>query len=162
VRAAFGRDHSFVEGAPDACGYGRPRRLRLSLGGPAQPGAHAGERLVVPPGVRLAIRGTMVLPTSNDPIFFSIMRISTASGENGRRHTLSPKSRSFALESFGLKDEDSEAELEERLIIELEHFLLELGNDFAFIARQKHLRGGTEWFASICFSFIDDSKRSSL
>jgi predicted nuclease of restriction endonuclease-like (RecB) superfamily len=45
----------------------------------------------------------------------------------------------FVLDFLGLKDEYSEAELEEALIRELEQFLLELGNDFAFIARQKRL-----------------------
>jgi cytochrome c5 len=50
------------------------------------------------------------------------------------------------LEVLGLNDEYSEAELEEPLIRELEQFLLELGNDFAFIARQKRLRVGTEWY----------------
>ena len=40
----------------------------------------------------------------------------------------------FVLEFLGLKDEYSEAELEEALILGLEQFLLELGNDFAFIA----------------------------
>jgi predicted nuclease of restriction endonuclease-like (RecB) superfamily len=52
----------------------------------------------------------------------------------------------FVLEFLGLKDEYSEAELEESLIRELEQFLLEMGNDFAFIARQKRLRVGTEWY----------------
>ncbi|MGI4756503.1 MAG: PDDEXK nuclease domain-containing protein [Janthinobacterium lividum] len=52
----------------------------------------------------------------------------------------------FVLEFLGLKDEYSEADLEEGLIRELEQFLLELGNDFAFIARQKRLRVGTEWY----------------
>jgi predicted nuclease of restriction endonuclease-like (RecB) superfamily len=52
----------------------------------------------------------------------------------------------FVLEFLGRKDEYSEAELEEALIRELEQFLLELGNDFAFIARQKRLRVGTEWY----------------
>jgi predicted nuclease of restriction endonuclease-like (RecB) superfamily len=52
----------------------------------------------------------------------------------------------FVLEFLGLKDEYSEAELEEALIRELEQFLLELGNDFAFIARQKRLRVGNEWY----------------
>jgi predicted nuclease of restriction endonuclease-like (RecB) superfamily len=51
----------------------------------------------------------------------------------------------FVLEFLGLKDEYSESELEDALIRELEQFLLELGNDFAFIARQKRLRVGTEW-----------------
>jgi predicted nuclease of restriction endonuclease-like (RecB) superfamily len=52
----------------------------------------------------------------------------------------------FVLEFLGLKDEYSEAELEEALIRELEQFLLELGNDFSFVARQKRLRVGTEWY----------------
>ena len=38
------------------------------------------------------------------------------------------------LEFLGLKDEYSESELEEALIQHLEKFLLELGNEFAFIA----------------------------
>ena len=50
------------------------------------------------------------------------------------------------LEFLGLKDEYSESELEEALIRHLEKFLLELGNEFAFIARQKRLRIGHEWF----------------
>ena len=36
--------------------------------------------------------------------------------------------------------------MEEALILHLEHFLLELGNDFAFVARQKRLRVGDEWY----------------
>jgi predicted nuclease of restriction endonuclease-like (RecB) superfamily len=53
---------------------------------------------------------------------------------------------SLVLEFLGLKDEYSESTLEEALIHHLEHFLLELGNDFAFVARQKRLRIGTEWY----------------
>lgn len=52
----------------------------------------------------------------------------------------------FVLEFLQLKDEYSESDLEEALIGELEHFLLELGNDFAFVARQKRLRVGDEWY----------------
>jgi predicted nuclease of restriction endonuclease-like (RecB) superfamily len=52
----------------------------------------------------------------------------------------------FVLEFLNLKDEYSESELEQALIRELERFLLELGNDFAFVARQKRLRIGTEWY----------------
>jgi predicted nuclease of restriction endonuclease-like (RecB) superfamily len=52
----------------------------------------------------------------------------------------------FVLEFLGLKDEYSETELEQALILHLEHFLLELGNDFAFVARQKRLRVGDEWY----------------
>lgn len=52
----------------------------------------------------------------------------------------------FVLEFLGLKDEYSEHELEEALIQRLEHFLLELGDDFAFMARQKRLRVGDDWY----------------
>lgn len=52
----------------------------------------------------------------------------------------------FVLEFLGLKDEYSEHALEEALIHHLEHFLLELGNDFTFVARQKRLRVGEEWY----------------
>ena len=52
----------------------------------------------------------------------------------------------FVLEFLGLKDEYSESELEEALIRHLEKFLLELGDDFAFIGRQKRLRIGDQWF----------------
>jgi predicted nuclease of restriction endonuclease-like (RecB) superfamily len=52
----------------------------------------------------------------------------------------------LVLEFLGLKDEYSENALEEALIHRLEHFLLELGSDFAFIARQRRLRVGDEWF----------------
>lgn len=52
----------------------------------------------------------------------------------------------LVLEFLGLKDEYSESDLEEALILHLEHFLLELGNDFAFIARQRRLRIDDEWF----------------
>jgi len=52
----------------------------------------------------------------------------------------------FILEFLGLKDEYSENELEEALIIHLEKFLLELGSDFAFMGRQKRLRIGSEWY----------------
>ncbi|MBI3696450.1 MAG: DUF1016 domain-containing protein [Acidobacteria bacterium] len=52
----------------------------------------------------------------------------------------------LVLEFLGLKDEYSESALEEALIHHLEHFLLELGNDFTFVARQKSLRIGNEWY----------------
>jgi predicted nuclease of restriction endonuclease-like (RecB) superfamily len=52
----------------------------------------------------------------------------------------------LVLEFLGLKDEYSESALEEALILHLERFLLELGNDFAFVARQKRLRVGDEWY----------------
>ncbi len=55
----------------------------------------------------------------------------------------------MVLEFLGLKDEYSESALEDALIHRLEQFLLELGKDFAFIARQKRLRVGDEWYRVI-------------
>lgn len=52
----------------------------------------------------------------------------------------------YVLEFLGLKDEYSEKDLEEALVHHLETFLLELGGDFAFIARQKRMRVGSEWY----------------
>ncbi len=52
----------------------------------------------------------------------------------------------YILEFLDLKDEYSENELEQALIIHLEKFLLELGGNFAFVGRQKRLRIGNEWF----------------
>ena len=52
----------------------------------------------------------------------------------------------YILEFLNFKDEYSENNLEEALIIHLEKFLLELGGDFAFIGRQKRLRIGNSWF----------------
>ncbi len=52
----------------------------------------------------------------------------------------------YVLEFLGLRDEYSESDLEEALIHHLETFLLELGGDFAFVARQKRLRVGDEWY----------------
>lgn len=52
----------------------------------------------------------------------------------------------YVLEFLNLKDEYSEAELEEALIHRLQDFLLELGDDFAFVGRQKRLRLDDSWF----------------
>jgi predicted nuclease of restriction endonuclease-like (RecB) superfamily len=52
----------------------------------------------------------------------------------------------LVLEFLGLKDEYSESELEEALVLRLEQFLLELGNDFTFIGRQRRLRVGNAWY----------------
>jgi predicted nuclease of restriction endonuclease-like (RecB) superfamily len=52
----------------------------------------------------------------------------------------------LVLEFLGLKDEYSESALEETLIQHLEQFLLELGNDFTFVGRQRRLRVGDDWF----------------
>lgn len=52
----------------------------------------------------------------------------------------------YVLEFLGLKDEYSEADLEEALIRHLGTFLLEPGNDFTFVARQKGIRVGDAWY----------------
>jgi predicted nuclease of restriction endonuclease-like (RecB) superfamily len=52
----------------------------------------------------------------------------------------------YVLEFLGLKDEYSESDLEAALISRLESFLLELGDDFAFIGRQRRLRLDDVWF----------------
>ena len=52
----------------------------------------------------------------------------------------------YLLEFLNLKDEYSESDLEDALIEHLETFLLELGAGFTFVARQKRIRIGTEWY----------------
>lgn len=52
----------------------------------------------------------------------------------------------FVLEFLNLKDEYSESDLEEALIQHLADFLLELGDDFAFLGRQRRLRLDDSWF----------------
>ena len=52
----------------------------------------------------------------------------------------------FVLEFLDLKDEYSESDLEEALIRHLETFLLELGDDFCFLGRQRRLRVGGQWY----------------
>jgi predicted nuclease of restriction endonuclease-like (RecB) superfamily len=52
----------------------------------------------------------------------------------------------YVLEFLGLKDEYSESDLEAALIGRLESFLLELGDDFAFIGRQRRLRLDDVWY----------------
>ena len=52
----------------------------------------------------------------------------------------------FVLEFLDLKDEYSENDLEEALIHHLETFLLELGDDFCFMGKQKRLRIGDQWY----------------
>ena len=52
----------------------------------------------------------------------------------------------FVLEFLDLKDEYSESDLEDALIQHLADFLLELGDDFAFVGRQRRLRLDDTWF----------------
>jgi predicted nuclease of restriction endonuclease-like (RecB) superfamily len=52
----------------------------------------------------------------------------------------------FVLEFLDIRDEYSESELEAALIQHLADFLLELGDDFAFVGRQRRLRLDDTWF----------------
>jgi len=52
----------------------------------------------------------------------------------------------FVLEFLDLKDEYSESDLEDALIQHLTDFLLELGDDFAFVGRQRRVRIDDNWF----------------
>jgi len=50
------------------------------------------------------------------------------------------------LEFLDLKDEYSESDLESALIQRLEDFLLELGEGFTFVGRQRRLRIDHTWY----------------
>lgn len=52
----------------------------------------------------------------------------------------------FVLEFLGLRDEYAESDLEKALVQRMEDFLLELGDDFCFVGRQRRLRIGDEWY----------------
>jgi predicted nuclease of restriction endonuclease-like (RecB) superfamily len=52
----------------------------------------------------------------------------------------------YVLEFLNLRDEYGESELEDALVRHLESFLLELGAGFTFVARQKRVRIGSEWY----------------
>ena len=52
----------------------------------------------------------------------------------------------YLLEFLDLKDEYSETDLEDAIVRHLEAFLLELGAGFTFVARQKRIRIGDEWY----------------
>lgn len=50
------------------------------------------------------------------------------------------------LEFLDLKDDYSESDLEEALVRHLQKFLLELGDDWAFVDRQRRLRLDSQWY----------------
>lgn len=52
----------------------------------------------------------------------------------------------YVLEFLDLKDEYTESDLEEALIRRLEDFLLELGDGFTFVGRQRRLRIDHTWY----------------
>jgi predicted nuclease of restriction endonuclease-like (RecB) superfamily len=52
----------------------------------------------------------------------------------------------YLLEFLDLKDEYGEGDLEDAIIHHLESCLLEMGFGFTFVARQKRIRVGDEWY----------------
>lgn len=58
----------------------------------------------------------------------------------------------YVLDFLGLKDTYSEKDLENAILAELEKFILEMGSDFAFLARQKHfVLDGRDYFMDLLF-----------
>ena len=58
----------------------------------------------------------------------------------------------YVLDFLGLKDTYSEKDLENALLSELEKFILEMGSDFAFLARQKHfVLDGKDYYMDLVF-----------
>jgi predicted nuclease of restriction endonuclease-like (RecB) superfamily len=58
----------------------------------------------------------------------------------------------YLLDFLRLKDTYSERDLEAAILRELERFLLELGTDFAFIARQKRMTiGSQDYYLDLLF-----------
>ncbi len=52
----------------------------------------------------------------------------------------------YVLEFLNLRDDYAENDLEDALVRHFEAFLLELGNEFTFVARQKKIRVGKQWY----------------
>lgn len=58
----------------------------------------------------------------------------------------------YMLNFLGLKDTYSEKDLENAILAELEKFILEMGSDFAFLARQKHfVIDGKDYYMDLLF-----------
>lgn len=58
----------------------------------------------------------------------------------------------YVLDFLGLKDTYSEKDLENAILSELEKFILEMGSDFAFLARQKHIvLDGKDYYMDLLF-----------
>ena len=62
----------------------------------------------------------------------------------------------YLLDVFGLKDNFVEADLEKAILSELESFLLEFGNGFSFVARQKRMTvDGDDFYLDLLFYHRD-------
>lgn len=61
----------------------------------------------------------------------------------------------YMLDFLGLRDTYSEKDLENAILAELEKFILEMGSDFAFLARQKHfVLDGKDYYMDLLFYTI--------
>ena len=64
----------------------------------------------------------------------------------------------YVLDFLGLKDTYSERDLENAILAELEKFILEMGSDFAFLARQKHfVLDGKDYYMDLLSPFPTQS-----
>lgn len=58
----------------------------------------------------------------------------------------------YLLDFLDLKDNFTEKDLENAILVELERFILELGSDFAFLNRQKRIQiGGNDFYIDLLF-----------
>jgi predicted nuclease of restriction endonuclease-like (RecB) superfamily len=58
----------------------------------------------------------------------------------------------YVLDFLGLKDSYSEKDFETSILAELQHFITELGSDFAFLARQKRITiDTTDYYIDLLF-----------
>jgi predicted nuclease of restriction endonuclease-like (RecB) superfamily len=58
----------------------------------------------------------------------------------------------YLLDFLDLKDNFTEKDLENAILLELERFILELGSDFAFMGRQKRIQiGGNDYYIDLLF-----------
>lgn len=58
----------------------------------------------------------------------------------------------YLLDFLDLKDNFTEKDLENAILMELERFILELGSDFAFMSRQKRIQiGGNDYYLDLLF-----------
>jgi predicted nuclease of restriction endonuclease-like (RecB) superfamily len=62
----------------------------------------------------------------------------------------------YVLDFLELNDRYLEKDLEDAILRDIENFILELGNGFSFIARQKEFKSAKMIFILICFFIIEN------
>lgn len=82
-----------------------------------------------------------------------VIRKELANLGNGQQQSLKLHLKDpYLLDFLDLQDNFSEKDLENAILHKLEHFILELGSDFAFMARQKRLQiGGNDYYLDLLF-----------